>query len=942
MDPSSTYHTHGTQFNDYSTLPGYDWPPIPISSSRSSAAFDRYSQPHHPEHQSQKSPFPPVTPVMEPSSHNIHHPPPPAPSSSFSEYEESSCQPPEVCQNCDSYRCMADDKTLLTRMKASTDVDNNDDIAKTRLLWLWYCVQMAVPEAWYDRSILEMWQSLLDRDDIWLMWDNGDELRVSEPKTRGPWFMASFRNSAVSSISRRLEYHLSGQCGLDASATSSEGAYHQFEIRFALILWKSLLACRRVKFKLRPSSIGREIPSLVSQWWVMLPKSVQDELVSFSDTRPEIWNDFCATLKQRGHTCYKDLPDETMSKVLITMHLLSAMPWPYLPFHLVNCAGCLKIQSLPSGLNLKPHLIALFCIPSEVRQYLPLYAKNSAPTSLEFWTDGCIRSTNIKLLPNLLSQASLREMDKWLSNLPSVGIRRKRTLGSFIAKEDWIPSDWVDELKQNERDLSVHWTETEAAVEVATGSAYNRNSLAFFTDEEVVEGSTTGCDPASWLCAVALLSIVKSVGFGPLAARLFKDVLIHKFGLQQQLEQAPALRKSGATQAFQNSLEKSGHTCWTDLKACGENSILDLYASAYSMFTGESEVPVVGCDQMDPVPYFTQPDSKCRTCRIHDGLHNLSNALDNPKSTFGLSTDAKRMINNMNRDRYQIRRHPLTQKNLLEFSQTLVETGNALQQQAQSFCCSGCDSEAHKEYPGLENIICRGWTDRIAEDTDSEESSLSPLNQSGISPQSGSNDVAINGSSTANDLPSFPNDHEAASDISPTSRTRLDIIPDQDSDKTNKTTSGNHSIDRRETQSTTKSSKPKTRDEMREEVKSKLLTMLESNKIDYGKGLPWKTLQDVVEDQDFEFVNWPKVKGKPLQLTKGDGIQKATRPEIWPLYNALNDEERPLQIRRKNAAERNASERARNKRSRDEQEGDVESDSAAKRVRTAEPSNSRN
>ncbi|KAF5336797.1 hypothetical protein D9758_015837 [Tetrapyrgos nigripes] len=967
MDPSSTYHTHGTQSTDYSVPSGssYDWRSSSIPTSSSRFFHDPYSQPHvgsHPEYQSEleNSPFPSATRVMEPPSHNIYLSPAPAPSSSFSEYEESSRQPPEVCENCDSYRCMADDKTLLTRMKASTDADNIHNIAKTRLLWLWHCVEEAFPQG-YGRQV-EMWQSLLDMDDIWLMWDNGDELRVPEPNTYLSSYRAkSFRNSAVSSISRRLERHFSGQCGLDVSATSSEGAYHQFEIRFALILWKSLFACRRTKFKLRPSSIGHEIPSLVSKWWTMLPEDVKDELVSFSDLRSGIWGDFCATLKQRGHTCYKDLPDESMWKVWITIgNPLRAIPWP---FHLVNCAGCLKIQSQPSGLTfkLKPHLIALFCIPSVAREYFYYMGENTAPTSSKFWTDRWIDSdkrdgsrTKIKLLPNLLSQTSLREMDKWLSNLPSVDIGRKHTLGSFIPKEDWIPSYWVNLLQVNEDGLSVHWTETEAAVEAATGIACSRYSPAPFTEEEVAEGSTTGwsSDPASWLCAVALLSIVKSVGFGPRAAQILKDTLRNRwFGVS--LEQAPALRKSEATRAFQNSLEKSGHTCWTDLEALGENSIPDLYASAYSMLTGNSQVPVVGCDQMDPDldrHMYPRLDSKCRTCRIQDGLHDLSNALDNPKSTFGLSIDAKRMISGMNHDRYQTDRCPLTQKNLLEFSQTLIETGNALQQQTQSICCSGCaNSAAHcweeEEEEEVENIICRGYMDNDSEDTDSEESSTPPPppNHSEISSQSGSNDVALNGSSTANELLSFQEDYvEAAPDISLTSRTDLGLIPDQDPDKT---TSGNHSINRPEAQSTTKSSKPKnrpSRQEMRDNVKLKLLEMLDSNKIYYGKGLPWKTLQEIVAEQGFEFVNWPESKGEPVQLTRQDGIQKATGPEISPLYDALNDEERPLQIRRKNAAERNASERAGNKRSRDEQEGDVERDSAAKRARTAEPSNSRN
>ncbi|KAF5363069.1 hypothetical protein D9758_012599 [Tetrapyrgos nigripes] len=976
MDSFTPYHTH-TQSNDYSTHSGHylSSSSLPTSSSRHLTIHDLYSHvgdlrsTSHPEYRSEleNSPFPSATRVMEPPSHNIYLSPAPAPSSSFSEYEESSRQPPEVCENCDSYRCMADEKTLLTRMKASTDVDFND-IAGGRLLWLWRCLREAVP--WKGvfpedhNKLEEMWRSLLDMDDIWLMWDIGDELRVPKPKTCVPRYVKSFRNSAVSSISRRLKHHFSGQCGLDAAATSSEGAYHQFEIRFALILWKSLFACRRTKFRLRPSSIEREIPSLVSKWWDMLPKSVKDELVYFSDTRPEIWNDFCAMLKRRGHACYEDLPDETMWKVLMTMHHLCAIPWPYLPFHLVNCAGCLKIQSQPSGLNLKPHLIPLFCIPSQMRCYFSYYYEeldyeNSAPTSSKFWTDKWIHSnkrggTKIKLLPNLLSQTSLQEMDKWLSNLPSVNIGRKRTLGSFIPKEDWIPSHWVDLLQDNEDDLSVHWTETEAAVEAATGIAYSRYSPAPFTEEEVAEGSTTGwsSDPASWLCAVALLSIVKSVGFGPQAAGIFTDVLREeeeedKSSLQLLLEQAPALQKSEATRAFQNSLEKSGHTCWTDLGACGKNSIPDLYASAYYVLIGGSEVPVVGCGQMDPdrdPDMGPQLDSKCRTCRIQDGLHDLSNALDNPKSTFGLSIDAKRMISSMNHDRYQTNRCPLTQKNLREFSQTLIETGNGLQQQAQSICSSDCANDDAHYWEEVENIICRGYMDNDSEDTDSEESSTPPPpNHSGISSQSGSNDVALNGSSTANKLLSFQEDYvEAAPDISLTSRTDLGLIPDQDSDKT---TSGNHSIDRREAQSTTKSSKPKnrpSRQEMRDNVKLKLLEMLDSNKIYYGKGLPWKTLQEIVAEQGFEFVNWPESKGEPVQLTRQDGIQKATGPEISPLYDALNDEERPLQIRRKNAAERNPSERAGNKRSRDEQEGDVERDSAAKRARTAEPSNSRN
>jgi hypothetical protein len=252
---------------------------------------------------------------------------------------------PAVCKNCSSYRCMDADRQFVAAIDNKL-VDGQH--YRRRFEWLWSCVRKAVRHESHQR-IKWMWRRLIGSDDIWMMWKDGDHLPAA-PNLQYSWENLDYNDSqwelsASAIISRRLEYHSEGHCGFKTALfgiNSNTLASETFEIRFVTILWKALLACKQTKYPLSPSSVDREIPSLVPKWWDIIPDSLKKDLLSIADARPA-WNSFCSILKEQNHTCYEDRPNQSMWKVWMTIQdILHASVPAYLPDY-SSCGQCLSL-----------------------------------------------------------------------------------------------------------------------------------------------------------------------------------------------------------------------------------------------------------------------------------------------------------------------------------------------------------------------------------------------------------------------------------------------------------------------------------------------------------------------------------------------------------------------------------------------------------------------
>jgi len=259
------------------------------------------------------------------------------------------------------------------------------------------------------------------------------------------------------------------------------------------------------------------------------------------------------------------------------------------------------------------------------------------------------------LAKNLLHPATLEKVDEWFNNLQTEedGVESDTSFGpslqNIIANSQLLPVWFHWGLKDNERDLDPRWTEIEAAISnIQTASSHSTSD------------PKGPFHPASWICAVILLTVVKSVGFGSLSSyifnqTLFKTIIGEILGLALPPLAFPLLAppplESPSTQKFQNALKKSGHTCWSQ-KSCGYYSMADLYSSAYSMLLDTSHVPVVGCDQ----PSWRKAEF-CAVCCTNNTFQNLSNldfldSVDLTKAAFlnvskqerKLRKSAKRLI----------------------------------------------------------------------------------------------------------------------------------------------------------------------------------------------------------------------------------------------------------------------------------------------------------
>ncbi|KAK7437512.1 hypothetical protein VKT23_018584 [Stygiomarasmius scandens] len=597
--------------------------------------------------------------------------------------------PIDTCNSCSMYCCKNDDKKFLQAME-----EGHQDYQRW-FEWLWYCIDRAAPKSYRKSERLPVWRSLIDSDDIWLMWGDEDELSLPEaPEVHqlepslGPLGLGQKDwESATRLISIRTDLHSQGRCSFaPLPSFLKEIQKMPLQMRLAIILWKSLLACRRVKYPFNPSSLDCEIPYLVPHWWRMIPDSIKEG--NAFHINKHSWGEFSDGLKWRGHTCYESHPEKYMWQVWVTIQdILHTMIPIDFPLKCANCEQCIKIQKIPVGRAEppKPHIVLLWCLlmGSGIFQWGVFWIPFVNPTE---YPQGCFSipsfSTHIfqkgDLAKNLLHPATLEKVDKWFNSLETReeeeeeeeeeedGMKSDTFFGQalqdIIANSQLLPIWWLEGLEENEKSLDPHWTE----LEITIFNIQNASSHSASHPKESFH-------PASWMCAVILFTVVKSVGFGSLSSYIFNQILCGGIGRIVGLATSPV--KSPIIQKFQNGLKKSGHTCWSD-KLHGNYSKADLYCSAYSMLLDTSHVPIVGCDQAN------YKQESCAVCCTNNTFQNLSNldfldsvdiaqtaSLNGSRQEGKLRNSTKRLIYKLNFSKYNnwiLGKSPKLHRNNLE------------------------------------------------------------------------------------------------------------------------------------------------------------------------------------------------------------------------------------------------------------------------------------
>ncbi|KAK7445726.1 hypothetical protein VKT23_014721 [Stygiomarasmius scandens] len=553
-----------------------------------------------------------------------------------------------ACDSCFLYCCRNDDRKFLQAM------EEGRKICRRRLQWLWYCIEVAAPESEKPER-LPVWRLLINSDVIWLMWGDGDELRdlglqdAPEVQQSCNRLEEDDLKSVACLLSQRIDHHSQGCCTLTPLPSFlTEIQKMSVQMRLTIILWKSLLACRRIKYSLNASSLNHEIPYLVPQWWKMIPDTIKEG--DALQVNEHSWQVFCDRLKQRGHTSHEEHPKKYMWQVWVTvqdvLHNLI-----YIDIPSAKCEQCIKIRELSTGRleRVKPHVALLWCLVMNTDIFLNgLYFPPFDHPIKHFQGYFVIPSPDTHsfqkedLVENLFNPVTLEKVDQWFNSLQAkekgCGMEYDILLDPFlqhtIATLQPLPASWHELLKKNERDLSPHWTEIEVAISnIQSSSPYS------------ISDPNKPFHPASWLCAVVFFTVVKSFGFGSLSTHIFTRRMQCDNDTGKMLVQAALLLETPATQRFQNALKNSGHTCWSG-KSCGGYSMADLYSSACSMLLDTSQIPLVGCDQA-----IQERSESCLVCCANNTFRDLSNSdfldgIDIAKTTFSRTLRQQHQLEN--------------------------------------------------------------------------------------------------------------------------------------------------------------------------------------------------------------------------------------------------------------------------------------------------------
>ncbi|THU96608.1 hypothetical protein K435DRAFT_858387 [Dendrothele bispora CBS 962.96] len=473
---------------------------------------------------------------------------------------------------------------------------------RRRLEWMWYCICKLTPEARpSDRE--QVWRTLVESEDIWSIWKDGDDLNLQvapmslEQPEHDVW------KSITPIISEKIDRHSENRCTLKLPLSPSPVLQNtSVHMHLAIVLWKTLLATRRVKYPRNPSSVNCEIPSLIPKWWDILPELVKANLVIDNHS----WDRFRVEQKHRGHSCMEDLPEKEMWSTWVTVQtLISTSIPPDIPLNDENCLRCLELQKQPFGRPeiVKPHVLALWYITEVISTWLhqPCGYLDNIWDSPRIFSPYASCYKDLDLRKSLLNQVTLHRVDEWLMDICrcadlaeyDVNFQFKSAQRKHIGKTlDHIPAQIKLYLKQNEDDLEPHWT-------AKTQTKIPQLEASVGSESESVE-------PASWVSAVVLFTLAKIYGLGPLTADRFMVATNFTYA-DYFLKDAPLLFDTPPYKKFHEALKRSGHTC------CGKDMDLFDHGGEILLGYGPKNEYSDDCDSESDLEEETQSSSLSRS-----------------------------------------------------------------------------------------------------------------------------------------------------------------------------------------------------------------------------------------------------------------------------------------------------------------------------------------
>ncbi|THU90270.1 hypothetical protein K435DRAFT_802139 [Dendrothele bispora CBS 962.96] len=787
---------------------------------------------------------------------------------------EFNLPPHDSCLNCFSYHCKSDDENFLRAME-----EESDD-CRRRLEWILYCIRKAAPGA--NRSKREqVWHTLVESDDdIWSIWENGDDSSLPTAPTPEVRDDSEFEDWGVITpvISRKIERHSKNHCApkltplLPSPVLVQNTSAH---MRLAIVLWKTLLATRRVKYPQNPSSVNCEIPSLIPKWWDMLPKPVKDNLVI--DDRS--WDRFCMEQQRRGHTCTEDLPEMEMWSTWITVQACIGASIPLnISLDDENCPQCLESQNIldlldhpypyPDNVWDSPHIISHYSSWYEV----------------------------LNLEESLFNQTTLCKVDEWLTDIWLSSDQFDHSdLWKHVGKTlDHSPFRLQVYLHLNENSLEPHWTEIQTAISKISSA------------ESSVDSELDSVGPASWISAVVLFTLAKVYGLGPLTAQRFMEIIKEDryllSGVRRGIIGPNVLWGAFGYSAIpvrQRKERKSEKTnqqpCLNDFSLLLLNrvdlmtltkklsSLTNLFQFALdngegmNLFDSDDEVSLGYVINLIDFKLLTKLQSTIQLAQpVYSHKDNTLNLehLETVRSLHSVSKDDSFHAyhdNNSNLSATQTASQTLSQ-NVIEGQTTL----------------------SYPHYPLSSTLF----------DITLHQAPIP--NQSGTDyPQSHSRTIESTDLFAVADFNPQENGHGFPFQESRGSAQHIQQIGDllhRSNYPPPPLALGGQKfgsipfITETGTSHNTKPPKPPRVDKMRIEIKRQLILMLESKKIPVTRGkLPWRNLFKILQEHKCEFENWPAGTPEP---SAQNGIEKALQKEIKSIYTALFDKDHPLRIRR--------------------------------------------
>ncbi|THU88899.1 hypothetical protein K435DRAFT_865839 [Dendrothele bispora CBS 962.96] len=729
-----------------------------------------------------------------------------------------------------------------------------------RAEWLFYWAQ----SVYSNENIISSWRSLLESDDIWLQWLDGDEeLLRALPSPSACTISPYGWRIASDTISRRLESqdYCDRASQLLRTTCPRQSVNAPIEVRMSAIAWLARTYTERV-------TGTKTIASLVLEWWYNMPYWLQNKLPARTDVAA--WQKFSANMSKEGHTCHLESENQDKWKAWITVQgllypnrKLEAMNMISRGTRCQRCTPSSGRQCRQIHRKIPNHILLLQYIRHVVRNFLQSTIHSYADSSWAHQLFGGRFKWKMSF-----TTAALTQVDNWVEK-------------ELLARQDnvKVPLDWIELVTASSDGLANQQEVLEIENELAMISRNDSSSSS--------SSSSQTLDIRAWMCALILSSMTAALGTERSAARAFGQLI--QFGdFKFLLDCAPSSVPTQATESFRDAVQESAHTCWSTYSA-------DLYSSAYSLMRGQDDLSqhMIGClSKRTEGVHFGRLDwhfteRECVSCREADISHDLGEAIDRGqlKSVSSLEDlmDELNGVREHDHDGSSLLTESTTSEDIAILMQRLIGLArlpkvtipsSSLSQVGSKLHAGGYDSQSDAEESddASSEITCKQY-DR----SENRTASPPPWNHSHHLSRL---DEAVTLST---------DDHATSITRESTYGATLQVF---------RYSSERESLNA-ENGRCCPTPKSRSKTDMIEAIKKHLLRLLEANDvpIETVRGvpkLPWRTLPHILQENGLVFDNWPT--GVP-QPRDGNGINKVPLKDITAIYETILRKDKALGIR---------------------------------------------